>query len=75
MDWDCVLAALSEMLGVAGAAALVAFLVERGLKGLTEEAAKHILVRILKSLGKRILPGLALVWILWDIYQLIEHCF
>jgi hypothetical protein len=72
--YECILAALTEIVPIAAASAILRIISERGLKAIAESAARPLLARILRSLGSRIIPALGVAWTLYLIYQAIRDC-
>ena len=83
----CLIAALSEVLGVTALTALIAYirgyLLERGAAELgeiiAERAFRRYLKRVLRGLIKkgltRFIPWIGIAFLIWDIYQAFRYCF
>jgi hypothetical protein len=72
---DCLLGILAEIIPILAVTQLIRYLTERGLRGLTEAAAKRAIFRILRSAGTRIVPLIGFALILARILRAICHCF
>jgi hypothetical protein len=72
---ECLIAALSEIVGIAVVAALIRVLTDRGLNAFGEAAGRRLLFRLLRSFGTRIIPVLGFAWIVFLVYQAINGCF
>lgn len=83
---DCLIGALSEILGVTALTALIAYirgyLLERGASALGEIVAergfRRLLGRVVRGLIEkgltRFIPWLGVAFLIWDIYQAFRHC-
>jgi len=70
--WDCLVAALSEVIGITLLVAIVKFVSEYGIKKIGEAAGKQFLKRILKYIAKRAVPFGAILLILDIIYNVLK---
>lgn len=72
--YECLMAALSEIVPVAAVTAIIRLLSERGFRALGEAVGRRLLLRILRSVGSRIIPALGIAWTIWLIYKAISEC-
>lgn len=78
IDWDCVKDSLLEIVGLGAVTAVIAYLRSRGMEGLSDNAFRRLMQRLVKGFTKkgaaRLIPWIGLALLILDIILMIKYC-